>query len=70
MGNPYLTDDFPAIQNYICTFSNVTVSEVSAARALFGEIPMSGRMPVTLSSARAQAEGSSLPAPVANVTLP
>jgi len=70
MGNPYLTDDFPAIQNYICTFSNVTVSEVSAARALFGEIPMSGRMPVTLSNARAQAEEDSLPAPVANVTLP
>ena len=30
MGNPYLADDFPAIQNYICTFSNVTVSEISA----------------------------------------
>jgi beta-N-acetylhexosaminidase len=70
MGNPYLTDDFPAIQNYICTFSNVTVSEISAARALFGEIPMSGRMPVTLSNARAQAQDDSLPAPVANVTLP
>jgi beta-N-acetylhexosaminidase len=70
MGNPYLTDDFPTIQNYICTFSNVTVSEVSAARALFGEIPMSGRMPVTLSNARAQAEAPSLPAPLANVTLP
>ena len=37
MGNPYLADDFPAIQNYICTFSNSTVSEVSAARALFGK---------------------------------
>ena len=49
MGNPYLTDDFPAIQNYICTFSNVTVSEISAARALFGEIPMTGQMPVDLS---------------------
>jgi beta-N-acetylhexosaminidase len=70
MGNPYLTDDFPAIQNYICTFSNVTVSEISAARALFGEIPMSGRMPVTLSNARAQTGETSLPAPLANVTLP
>ncbi len=49
MGNPYLADDFPAIQNYICTFSNVTVSETSAARALFGEIPMPGQMPVNLS---------------------
>jgi beta-N-acetylhexosaminidase len=54
MGNPYLTDDFPAIQNYICTFSNVTVSEISVARALFGEIPMSGHMPVNLSVAGLQ----------------
>jgi len=51
MGTPYLTDDFPEIQNYICTFSNVTVSEISAARALFGEIPIPGHMPVTLSKA-------------------
>src|SRR5262249_15148969 len=27
MGNPYLTEDFPGIQNYICAFSNATVSE-------------------------------------------
>ncbi len=70
MGNPYLTDDFPGIQNYICTFSNVTVSEVSAARALFGEIPMSGRMPVTLSNARAEAREDSLPALAADSTRP
>jgi beta-N-acetylhexosaminidase len=51
MGTPYLTDDFPTIQNYICTFSNATVSEVSAARALFGEIPLPGHLPVNLSNA-------------------
>jgi len=51
MGTPYLTDDFPAIQNYICTFSNATVSEISAAKALFGEIPIPGHLPVTLSNA-------------------
>jgi beta-N-acetylhexosaminidase len=51
MGNPYLTVDFPAIQNYICTFSNATVSEISVARALFGEIPISGRMPVNIHNA-------------------
>jgi len=61
MGNPYLTDDFPAIQNYICTFSNVTVSEVSAARALFGEIQMSGHMPVHLSIAGLQTPTVSQP---------
>ncbi len=61
MGNPYLTDDFPAIQNYICTFSNVTVSEISAARALFGEIPMSGHMPVHLSIAGLQTSSATQP---------
>jgi beta-N-acetylhexosaminidase len=54
MGSPYLTDDFPAIQNYVCTFSNATVSEVSAAKALFGEIPIHGHMPVHLTNAVAQ----------------
>ena len=53
MGNPYIGRDFPALQNYICTFSNVTVSEVSAAKALFGEIPIHGHMPVQLSNSRA-----------------
>ena len=51
MGTPYLTDDFPGIQNYICTFSNATVSEISAARALFGEIPLVGHLPVSIQNA-------------------
>jgi beta-N-acetylhexosaminidase len=51
MGNPYLTTDFPAIQTYICSFSNATVSEISVARALFGEIPISGRSPVNIQRA-------------------
>jgi beta-N-acetylhexosaminidase len=70
MGNPYLTDDFPAIQTYICTFSNVTVSEVSAARALFGEIPMSGQMPVSLSGTSVQTQSVSQQAPLATLSLP
>ena len=51
MGTPYLTEDFPGIQNYICTFSNAKVSEVSAAKAVFGEIPARGRLPVNISNA-------------------
>jgi beta-N-acetylhexosaminidase len=48
MGNPYLAQDFPAVQNYICTFSNASVSETSAAKAVFGQIAMHGRLPVTI----------------------
>jgi beta-N-acetylhexosaminidase len=48
MGNPYLAQDFPTVENYICTFSNATVSEISAAKALFGEIPIRGHLPVSI----------------------
>ena len=48
MGNPYLAQDFPAIQNYICAFSNVSVSEISAVKALFGEIAFRGHLPVSI----------------------
>jgi beta-N-acetylhexosaminidase len=70
MGNPYLTDDFPAIQNYICTFSNATVSEVSAARALFGEIPISGHLPVSIRDASVRGAGNRRPAQLADTGSP
>ena len=70
MGNPYLVDDFPEIQNYICTFSNATVSEISAAGALFGEIPIHGHMPVNLSTVPVQTPRSERPPQVANLTSP
>ena len=48
MGNPYLASDFPKIENYVCTFSNASVSEVAAVKALFAEIPVRGHLPVTI----------------------
>jgi beta-N-acetylhexosaminidase len=48
MGNPYVAQDFPAIQNYLCTFSNATISEISAVKALFGEIAIHGHLPVSI----------------------
>jgi beta-N-acetylhexosaminidase len=48
MGNPYVMADFPAFQNYLCTFSNASISELSAVKALFGEIPIRGRLPVSI----------------------
>jgi beta-N-acetylhexosaminidase len=48
MGNPYVAQDFPTIQNYLCTFSNASVSETSAVKALFGEIAIHGRLPVSI----------------------
>jgi len=48
LGSPYLIEDFPQIQNYICTYSLVTTAEVSAAKALFGEIQNLATLPVNL----------------------
>ncbi len=53
MGNPYLASDFPKIENYMCTFSNATVSEMGAVKAIFGEIPIRGHLPVTIPERRA-----------------
>jgi beta-N-acetylhexosaminidase len=66
MGNPYLASDFPKIENYMCTFSNATVSEVSAIKALFGEIPIRGHLPVTIPNVAQRGAGLERPAPVAN----
>lgn len=48
LGSPYLLEDFPAIENYICSFSNATTSETATIKALFAEIPFAGRLPVTI----------------------
>jgi beta-N-acetylhexosaminidase len=48
MGNPYLAKDFPEVQNYVCSFSATPVSEISAVKALFGEIEIQGHLPVTI----------------------
>lgn len=48
MGSPYLAMNFPLVQTYFCTFSNAVTSETAAAKALFGEIALKGKLPVTL----------------------
>jgi beta-N-acetylhexosaminidase len=50
IGNPYLAANFPDIQNYLCTFSATPVSEISAVKALFGEIGFHGHLPVSIPS--------------------
>lgn len=57
MGNPYLAADFPKIENYMCTFSNASVSEVAAIKALFGEIPIRGHLPVSIPNVAQRGSG-------------
>jgi beta-N-acetylhexosaminidase len=67
MGNPYVVRDFPAIENYVCAFSNVSVSETAAVKAIFGEIAIGGRLPVTIPGIAERGEGIARPArPIAD----
>jgi len=61
VGNPYLASDFPKIENYVCTFSNASVSEVAAVKALFGEIPIGGHLPVTIPNIAQRGRGMERP---------
>ena len=65
MGNPYLASDFPKIENYMCTFSNATVSEMAAVKAIFGEIPIHGHLPVTIPNVAQRGSGIERPAQIA-----
>jgi beta-N-acetylhexosaminidase len=47
-GSPYIAADFLEIENYVCAYSNVSISETAAVKALFGEIPIQGHLPVTI----------------------
>ncbi len=62
MGNPYIGSSFPEAQNYLCTFSDTTVSETAAVRALFGEIAIRGRLPVTIPDIAQRGAGLDRPA--------
>jgi beta-N-acetylhexosaminidase len=62
MGSPYVISQFPEIQTYFCTFSNMHVSEISAVKAMFGEISMPGHMPVTIPNIALRGAGLNSPA--------
>ena len=47
-GNPYLLAKHPKVSAYMPAFSTAPTSEAAAAKALFGEIPITGRMPVSI----------------------
>jgi beta-N-acetylhexosaminidase len=66
MGNPYLAADFPKIESYMCTFSNATVSEIGAVKALFGEIAIRGHLPVSIPNVAQRGTGLERPLQVAS----
>ena len=61
-GNPYLLAGSPKVAAYIAAFSTATPSETSLAKALVGEIPITGHMPVTIPDFAQYGDGIQLPA--------
>ena len=62
LGNPYLLRDFPDLLSYAATFSTSTTSELAAAKAIVGEIPIRGRMPVSIPGLAKIGDGLDVPA--------
>ncbi len=53
-------------ENYMCTFSNATVSEIAAVKALFGEIAIRGHLPVSIPNVAPRGTGIERPVQVAS----
>jgi len=61
-GNPYLLSGFPKVAGYLAAFSTATPSEISVVKALMGEIPITGHLPVTIPNFAQYGDGIQLPA--------
>ena len=60
--NPYLLTQFPKVAAYLATFSLTPPSEAASVKALFGEIPITGHLPVSIPGFAAVGEGIQLSA--------
>ncbi len=60
-GNPYVIRQFPQVRNYLCAYSYADVAQRSAARALFGEIAVSGKLPISLGPEYPAGSGLDIP---------
>jgi len=62
-GSPYLIESFPKAETWLAAFGISDVAQISVARALFGQIPVRGKLPVTIPGVNLKAGfGMELPA--------
>ena len=61
LGNPYLARSFPNVAAYVTTYSPTPTSETALAKALFGEIAITGHLPVTISGVAKYGDGIQVP---------
>ena len=60
-GNPYLAADLPELSTYLAAYGDQAVLQTAAARALFGESELSGRLPVSIPGVAARGSGITKP---------
>ena len=68
LGSPYLIERFPQAETWLSVFGISDVAQISVARALFGEIPIRGHLPVTIPGIDLKA-GSGMELPANPMTL-
>lgn len=61
LGSPYILRAVPGVSAYVCTFGYADVSQISAAKAIAGEIAVSGKMPVSIPGYCKTGEGLQIP---------
>lgn len=57
LGSPYLLRSYPSVGAYLATYSAAPLSEVSVVKALYGEIAITGKLPVTIPGLAAYGDG-------------
>jgi beta-N-acetylhexosaminidase len=67
LGNPYLVRSFPNVSAYLTTYSPTSTSEAALAKALFGEIAITGHLPVTIPNVANYGDGIQVPMASASV---
>ena len=46
--SPYYLEAVPDVDAYVCTYSYLDVAQAAAARAVLGQAPMTGRLPISI----------------------
>jgi beta-glucosidase-like glycosyl hydrolase len=56
-GSPYVIRDLPQTKTYLCAYGIQPVMQTAVVHAIFGEAPISGRLPVTIPGMHKRGEG-------------
>lgn len=52
-GSPYLMEDVPELKTFVCAYSDCEASQTAAAKAIRGQIPFLGSLPVAIQGVHA-----------------